>query len=239
MPWGAAIAAVGVIGGAAIQSSAASKAAKQQRDATQLGIDEQARQYDQTREDLAPWRDTGAQAVHRLGDLIQPGAQLGRSFTMEDFLNDPVTKASFQFGLDEGRKGIERRGPLTSGFDSGATLKALTRFGTDYGGQRAGESFNRFQTEGTNQFNRLASVAGLGQTSAGQTAALGQATGTNISNMLMNQGDASGATTLARGNVGARALAGTSQTIGNWWAERDALERDRRLRQPDFSDGYY
>ena len=339
MAW---IAAAAVLGGAIISSQSASDASDTQAGATAGAVGEQRRQFNVSRADLAPWRDTGAAAIYRIGDLMglgggtggsggtptlsqirqslsgqfgtnrveigepfqdpgqinyfgdistgnvtryrfpdgsigdrqvrtvpgvntgaleseaqrlftQQGIALGgasgpggapgglasgdlaRKFTMQDFMSDPVTQASFQFGLDEGRKAIERRAPLVGGFDSGSTLKALTRYGTDYGGQKAGESFNRFQTEGSNIYNRLANTAGLGQTSAAQTANLGALQAGNISELMANQGNAAAGSRIAQGNIWGSAAG----TIGNWWSEQNRLDQQRRLMQPDYSAGYY
>lgn len=54
-------------------SSSAKKAAKQQQAAAEAAMNEQRRQYDTTRQDLAPWRQTGAQAIDRLGMLLGLG----------------------------------------------------------------------------------------------------------------------------------------------------------------------
>lgn len=54
-------------------NDAADEAAQAQMQAAQLGIEEQRRQYDTTRKDLAPWRATGAQATRRLRYLLGLG----------------------------------------------------------------------------------------------------------------------------------------------------------------------
>jgi hypothetical protein len=54
----------------AIASNAAKKAADAQLTASREAIDEQRRQYDQTRTDLAPWRDRGAGAANRMAVMM-------------------------------------------------------------------------------------------------------------------------------------------------------------------------
>ena len=51
------IAAAGAIGSAVIGSSASRRAANAQVEASQAAIEEQRRQYDLSRADLAPWRE--------------------------------------------------------------------------------------------------------------------------------------------------------------------------------------
>jgi len=141
-----------------------------------------------------PETSTQAEQPSDFGDL-------SRKFTMQDFMNDPVNQIQGTFAQDEARKAIERRAAVTTGWDSGATLKALTRFGSDYGNQRAGESYNRFVGDQANQFNRLASVAGIGQTSVNQTATLGANAATNIGNNTMQAANARGAAGVANANA--------------------------------------
>jgi len=63
----------------------------------------------------------------------------------------------------------------------------------------------------SNIFNRLASIAGIGQTAQGQTQGLGQSTAANIANLGIG-----GASALGAGQIGAaNAMAGGLQGIGN------------------------
>lgn len=139
---------------------------------------------------------------------------LNRKFTLADFWDDPVTKASFQFGLDEGTKALDRMGGARGMRNSGQQLKALTKFGTDYTGQRAGESYNRFYGDQDRTFNRLSGVAGTGQTAATNTASLGQGTANSITGLLSGQGNARGAAAIAGGNAWANAANSASNAFG-------------------------
>jgi len=113
-----------------------------------------------------------------------------RPFTQADIDADPVYQSGLQFGLDEGRNAINSRAIAGGGYDSGATLKALTRFGTDYGSTKANEAYNRWTNDQSNIYNRLAGVSGTGQTAANQV----QAAGTNAANMISGSyGDAGNA----------------------------------------------
>ena len=93
----------------------------------------------------------------------------------------------------------------------GATLKALTRFNSDQASQEYGAAYNRFTTDQSNDFNRLASVAGVGQTAVAQTASAGQAAASTAGTAIQNAG-----TARASGYVGqANAINGTLGTIAN------------------------
>lgn len=85
----------------------------------------------------------------------------------------------YQFRVDEGTKAVERSAAARGGLNSGATQKALTRFGQGI----ASDEYN-------NYINRLAGLAGTGQSATTQTGALGAASATNQGNALLNAGAA-------------------------------------------------
>lgn len=85
----------------------------------------------------------------------------------------------YQFRLDEGQKAIERSAAARGGLNSGATMKALNNYAQ-----------NTASAEYENYANALRSMAGIGQTSAAQTGALGVQTGQAIGNNIMNAGNA-------------------------------------------------
>lgn len=145
----------------------------------------------------------------RFGDLT-------KKFTLADFWDDPITKASYQQGLDQGTKALTNMAGARGNLNSGATLKALTRFGTDYTGNQAADSRSRFVGDQDNIYNRLAGISGTGQVAAQGIASAGQNSANNISNLLTSQGNARGAAAIAQGN----AWGGGLQNIGNMISNR-------------------
>lgn len=146
---------------------------------------------------------------------------LNKRFTVSDFWNDPVTKLGYQFGLDEGTKALDRMRGASGLRNSGATLKALTRFGQDYAGTKADQSAARFYGDQDRIFNRLAGVSGVGQTATAQTTAAGTNMANNVSNIATGLGNARGAASIAKGNAWNNAFS----TIGNWWAGQNMLDK--------------
>lgn len=151
---------------------------------------------------------------------MQPMHQFGQA----DLSNDLVYQNGLQFGLDEGAKGINRMASASGGSLSGATLKALTRFGNDYGttktagaydrftnnqntqyGQRV-DSFNRFNNTQDRTYNKLAGLSGAGMQATNQVSAAGQNAGKNISASQQGLGNAQGAAAIAQGNSWQNAL---------------------------------
>lgn len=183
---GAAIIGAAAVGAIA-SNNAANKAAKAQRAATNSAIGEQQRQYDLQREDFAPYRAAGVKA---LGDLQ---TQMSRPVTSRDVMLDP----GYQFGLQQGQQALDRRIAASGGRVSGAALKAASRFGTDY----ASTGFNAAYQRRQDALNRLAAIAGIGQTATGASAAAGQQSANAISNLISSQGDATAAAQLGRGQL--------------------------------------
>lgn len=244
------------LAGGALNAGAVGSAAQAQQQATQQAIAEQQREYDlsrsdqlaqvaQTRSDTAPWRTAGTGAINTLSALTAtPGQGLltpapgYRDFTPADLANDTVYNTGLQFGIDQGTAAINNRALATGSYDSGATLKALTRFGTDYGNQRAGDAQQRFvqeetnqnnafNTDATNTYNRLAGIAGTGQTAvntvtnAGTNATnaitqAGTAAGTNISNLDTGAGNARAAGIVGGANAWGGALTGVASAANNY-----------------------
>lgn len=149
-------------------------------------------------------------------DAVRPAGQesdLLRKFTLADFWDDPVTKASFDFGLQEGTKALDRMGGAKGMRNSGAQLKALTRYGTDYTGTKAGDSYNRFKSDQDSVYNKLAGVAGAGQTAVTNTAQMGQNSANTIGGLLSAQGNARGAAAIGAGNAWGGALGNAGSAV--------------------------
>jgi hypothetical protein len=225
MPW---IVGGAVVGGAVLSGLSSSKAAKAQKRASEAATAEQRRQYDLTRADYAPWREAGGSAISRISNLLGLGegegedfGALNRKFTIADFMEDPVTKLGYQSGLDLGTEAINRMQSSRGSRNSGATLKALTRFGTDYTGRKAGESYGRFYGDQDRTFNRLSGVSGTGQTATQNLGQIGSQTSSNIGNLITAQGNARGAASIAQG----QAYGGALQNIGNWYSQNQMLDK--------------
>lgn len=146
----------------------------------------------------------------------RPGApgfgDLNRDFTLADFTKDP----GYQFRLDEGRKALEASAAARGMLLSGATLKELDRYNQDFASGEYSNAYNRFNADRTTRFNRLASLAGVGQTSLQQTGQQGQQTANNIAENQLAAGNARAAGAIGQGN----AINNGLQTLGNWYLQR-------------------
>src|SRR6202008_2057655 len=102
------------------------------------------------------------------------------------------TDPGFQFRLKTGLDALQNSAAARGGLLSGNTAKALEDYSQNYAsneysnvyGRSLGEyqqAYNIFQNNQANKFNRLASLSGLGQTSAGQLNSAGQSAASNVS----------------------------------------------------------
>jgi hypothetical protein len=144
-----------------------------------------------------------------------------RAFSINDFWQDPVTQLGYQSGLDLGTKALYNASPLTTGRDSGAALKELTKFGQDYAGSKAGDSQARFEGNKSNVFNRLMAMIGGGQVSNQVTAGAGTNMANNVSNLVSGQGNADAAARIGQAN----AFTGALGNISNWWQQSSLVNR--------------
>ncbi|WP_421883306.1 hypothetical protein [Methylibium sp.] len=206
------VVAAAVIGSAVVGGVASSKAAKGQQQAANRASDTQLAMYDQTREDQTPFREAGTSAIGELGTLLgleTGNPELARFNTLNrkfDFEADP----GYQFRMDEGMRGVESSAAARGGALGGRALKELTRYGQGYASNEYGNAFNRYQTSQTNRFNRLASLAGIGQTSANTTGQIGTQVANNVAGNQLYAGDAR-----ASGYVGgANAISGATESLG-------------------------
>jgi hypothetical protein len=189
-----------VIGSSLIGGSAAKSAASTQSAAADRAAELQAEQFRQTREDQAPYRTAGYNALAEMqrtaGNV--PGAF---SFTNQAMYQDP----GYAFRLSEGQKALDRQAAARGGLISGGALKAAQRFGQDLGSQEYQSAYNRALTGyGTdvareNQlYNRQAAMAGIGQTATNLVGQAGQNYATSAGNLMTGAGAAQ-----AAGQVGA------------------------------------
>lgn len=97
-------------------------------------------------------------------DSLDPAyGSLTKPFSVADLNADPVYQSGLQFGADQGTKAINARATATGNFDSGATLKALTQFGNDYGSTKANDSFNRNLATKSSIYGMLSGTSNAGQ----------------------------------------------------------------------------
>lgn len=175
------------------QSSAAESAANAQVAGGDRATQAQLEMYNQSRDDLAPWRESGERGLRDLERTTQQYKGELRGY--KQMVDDPSSykqSPDFQFRQKEGLKAM---GAAFSagGLDRGPVPKAFAEYnmGLASGGyqdavNRQGGYLGRLES----LMNRYAGNAGVGQTAATNTAQMGQQSAGNMGNIAMNQGNA-------------------------------------------------
>lgn len=163
----------------------------------------------------------------------QPGAF---SFTAKDYQADP----GYAFRLSEGQRALERTAAARGGLISGGALKAATRYGQDMGSQEYQNAYQRALTGYGTQvdrsntafsrgltgynadvarsdtgYNRLAGMAGIGQTTGQQLNTAGANYASMGSNTLGNYGTAAGNAVMGAGAATAAGQMGSANTLAS------------------------
>lgn len=178
--------------GTIAQIWSADRAADAQTDAANSANATLAQMYEQQRADNAPWREAGAKAIGQMGD-----ADYMRDFTMGDFQADP----GYAFRMAEGAKALERSAAARGGLLSGGAAKAMERYSQGVASDEFNNAYNRFNADRDRRFNRLASIAGMGQTSQAQINAAGQNMANGVAGNQIGIGNANAGRYTAVGNA--------------------------------------
>lgn len=180
-----------------LQSRSSDKAASAQKEAAGAGIDTQWKMYEQTRADQMPWLKQGMTSLEQLGSMMGKDGSLLRPFSMKDYQKTP----NYDFVRGEGIRGIENSMAGRSGFGGGNMLKALARYNSGLASNEFQNSRNNYNEDNTNMFNRLAALAGTGQTTAANLGSVGQNTANQVAAGQSDYGDAAARRYMGRAGV--------------------------------------
>lgn len=201
-PAGAAIVSgVGNVVGGIAGANAAEKAAETQAAAADRAVQLQREMYEKSLELGKPYYEAGVNALGKL--------------TRGEVLPEP----GYAFRLGEGMKALERVQAARGNMLSGGALKAGQRYAQDLASQEYG-----------NAYNRLANIAGLGQTATTQAGTAGQNYASQAGELGLQQANA-----LAQGRVG-RASSYGNALLGAAGALQDYVQAP--MKEQMFRDIY-
>lgn len=115
----------------------------------------------------------------------------------------------YQFQLTEGQRAIDSSAAARGGLMRGSTLARLQEFGQGLADQTYGQ-----------YYNRLAALAGMGQTATGTATGLGSATASNLGNLYMGAGDARASSYLTQGAAQQSALGSIFNAAGSIFGQK-------------------
>lgn len=138
------------------------------------------------------------------GSLVAP-------FTMQNFQQ---LSPAYNFQLQQGQQNVLNSDAAGQGSLSGSALKDLTNYNQSAANTSFNNAFNQYQTQQSNVFNRLSSIANLGQNAATNTGQQGTALAGQAAQSATNIGSAQAAGTIGASN----ALTGGLTSAAPWLA---------------------
>lgn len=151
-----------------------------------------------------------------LNTLNSDMPSLDTPFSQSMYQQSPAYQAQLAAGLQAITRSSAARGTLGGG-DTG---KALVNYGTQAANADYEQAFNNYNTTNTNTYNRLAGLAGLGQTSTATGVQAGENAANNISANTIGAGNAAAAGTVG----GANAISSSLNTGMSAWMQSQYLQ---------------
>lgn len=213
---GAGIGAAGAVGASSTQAGAAKSAAGLQYQLGEQQLQQNQNQFNTTQANIAPWLQAGRQGLGSLSSLLStPGQGLLTPWTQQ--FNAPTAAQAqatpgYQFMQGAGQGAIQNSAAAGGGLLSTGTQKTLDQYSQGLADTTYQQTYNNaltqyqqayniFQGNQTNEFNRLASLSGVGQTAAtnlgqqsNQSSQIGAQiagnTGAQVGNSMINMGAA-------------------------------------------------
>jgi hypothetical protein len=174
------------------------------------------------------------------GSLMQPFGQEFTAPTDVTQQNDP----GYAFRLKEGQRLLENSAAARGGLLTGSTAQDIQRYGQDYASNEYSNVYNRalgeymnryniYNQDQTTQFNRLATMSGVGQTAAGQLVNAGGNAANNATNILLTSAGQQG------NSLQNAAAARASGYVGSANAWGGAIQGGARSLQDILAMQYY
>lgn len=205
MSWVAAAVAGGTILGGYMssksQKDAANTAADAQTQASQLGIEEERRQFDAVQKLLSPYVDAGTGALTGQKDLLGLNGAGAQQSSIDAIKASP----QFQALTQQGQDAILANASATGGLRGGNVQGALAQFQPQMLSQLIDQ-----------QYARLGGMTSLGQNAAAGTGNAGMATGDAVTKLLGQQGSAQAGAALAGGKADSQFINSLTSAFGTF-----------------------
>lgn len=181
------------------QSKAARSASDAQIQASEMGVEEQRRQFDAVQKLLKPYADAGLSGLTGQQNLLG----INGTKAQQAAINNINNSAEMQTYLQQGENAILQNASATGGLRGGNTQAALAQFRP----QLLNQLINQ-------RYQNLAGMTALGQNAAAGTGNAGMQTASNISNLYQQSGAAQAGAALAKGQASANMWNGLTGAIG-------------------------
>lgn len=201
MSWGNVIAGAASLVGGYMSNEGAKDAAKAASSGYDAATAEAARQYDLSREDMQPWLQAGRQGLTGLQSLL----------SSPDSIQD---SAAYQWQLGQGLQALDRSAAAQGSLNSGRHTADTLNYAQGLASQEYG-----------NQWNRLAGLAGVGQTTASGLAGLGSAYASNVGQNAIGAGNARANAYSQIANTNTQTAGALGGVLNSWLQNRNASQQ--------------
>jgi hypothetical protein len=194
--------------GSSMQAKAAGQAADVQSQAAEAGIAEQRRQFDALQTLLKPYVDVGVPAMTEYAEYAEAGP---KAFEQQQALAGVLgperqkeaiaqieSGGGFQASVQAGEEALLQRASATGGLRGGNIQAALSQFRPQMLQEEIERQYGRLGGFSDIGRETQANLLKIGQAAAAGVGAQGVETGTNISNLLAQQGAAQAGGTLGK-----------------------------------------
>lgn len=181
------------------QSEAIKGASEAQLEASKLGIEEQRRQFDTIQKLLEPYTVVGKEAVEQQARA----AGLRGTEAQQEYIRGVEESPIFESLTRQGEEAILSRASATGGLRGGDVQGVLAQFRPNL--------LNQLLRD---EYSKLGGLTSTGQAAAAGTAAAASRTGTNVTNLITQGGQATAGGILAQGQIKAQQYGDIAKTIG-------------------------
>jgi hypothetical protein len=200
--WGIALQAIGNLGEGISGVIGSNQIANTQTNAIDTARNTYNKYYDQAKGIQQPYADMGMKNTQSLDQMVNNGDFQDKS--KFNFQQDP----GYQYQLSSGNQAIQQNAGALGSLFSGATMKALTKYGSNLANQQYQAAYGRYvdqrnfnQTNLTNNYSQRNNLSNMGIQA-----------NKNLTDMTLGAGNENSAFDLARGNVNAQRIA---SNVGN------------------------
>lgn len=215
MSWGLVAVAGATLVTGYMGAEAAGDAAAAQAGSAEAGIAEQRRQFNEIQKLLAPYVAVGEPALEQQQAFLGMQGPEAERAAIERIRGGET----FQALARQGEEAILQRASATGGLRGGNVQAALAQFRPALLSQLIDQ-----------QYSRLGGLTSLGQQSAAGVGTAGQAMGTNVTNLLGQQGAAQAAGALGQAQAYGQTITGLSNVAGQYFG-RQALQNQNVASQ--------
>lgn len=180
------------------------KALDAQRAAAAQANELQKNMYDRAMSDMDPYAKAGTTSLSSLSD--------------GSFMNNWQQDPGYEFRMNEGMKAINQGAAARGLGNSGTTMKALARYGQDFG-------TNEYKNVYDRKYNNLSNLANMGFNASSNRSGYGQNYANSVGNNLIGVGNAAASNSLAQ----TQRMSGLIQ--GGMQAGATVLASDERVKK--------